>query len=287
MGFSRPSKTHWQASSSARITAAAAMACFSVVSRSLRARNSSRYRRSASSTTPGLYSFSTNSRPAWPKLRLTAAETRMPSRITAWALRHSMSMTRLTAPAPLAWPVRGLSPVVRIQLRQVGVISTPPERLPRVRPTPWASLYTSKLVRPLLSLASWSSSRQRGRLFRKAAVFSRPTTVPSKVLTYSPTAGFPHTLAATIRATVFPVPESTPHRWTKNGRHPRGSNSGEAKEAASTILAVTDIPRTSRATSFHFSKLPRLRTVWNIAEKFASPSKISPSTKGEKPASGM
>ena len=53
------------------------------------------------------------------------------------------------------------------------------------------------------------------------------------------------------------------------------------------IFAVVDISRTSAAVSSHFVSEPRLRTVWNIALKLASPSKIRPSTKGEKPSSGM
>ena len=53
------------------------------------------------------------------------------------------------------------------------------------------------------------------------------------------------------------------------------------------IFAVVDIARTSAAVSNHLVSEPWLRTVWNMAAKLASPSKIKPSTKGEKPSSGM
>ena len=171
-----------------------------------------------------------------------------------------MSITRLIAPAPALWPVMGDSPVVRMQFFQVGVISMPPDRFPRVRPTPCESLYTSKFDLPRLSLVSCNSSKHKGKWFRNAAVFSQPTAVASNVLIYSPIAGLPQTEAASISATVLPVPLSMPHRCTKNGRHPSGSKRTDANEAAKIIRAVTDIFLHSSATLNHSVSLPLLVT---------------------------
>src|SRR5574344_712721 len=84
-----------------------------------------------------------------------------------------------------------------------------------------------------------------GMELRNPASLSYPTSVPLKVRTYLPISGEAHTEAATISATVLPVELSTPHRWTKNGRHPSGRTSAEAKDAASTSLAAMDSSRRS------------------------------------------
>ena len=67
---------------------------------------------------------------------------------------------------------------------------------------------------------------------------------------YLPISGLAHTDAAAIKATVLPVEESTPHKWTKNGSTPSGLTSTLAKLAASTMRAAYPSRRKALAAVF-------------------------------------
>ena len=95
---------------------------------------------------------------------------------------------------------------------------------------------------------------------------------------YRPISGLAQTDAASIRATVLPVPDSPPHRCTKNGREPQGLTKGEAKLAANTMRAITFPWRRERTKSSHAWRLPVLLMLSKIERKFKSPSKTRPST---------
>ena len=77
--------------------------------------------------------------PAWPKFCVSLEYSSLPSSTIFFSAVHSMSITRLTAPAPAEPLTMGLSPVVMKQHRHVGAASMPPSRLPLARPTPCAN----------------------------------------------------------------------------------------------------------------------------------------------------
>src|SRR5574344_1573605 len=116
-----------------------------------------------------------------------------------------------------------------------------------------------------------------GRLFRKEAVISCPTSVELNVVQNSPIFGHAQTLAAIINPTVLPV-SVPPHAWRKNGSSPHGSRITLANDAARNSLPGDFSLRKLRMTFTHASRLPLDLTAPKMCLKLVSPSKTRSST---------